>query len=177
MLRSSIYRNRYEKFLYKCLAPMPFRKYKRRREYLEKAVPKGFRKNLLSVNGEVVGTIEYAPAESRRYPIIGRRVVVMNCIWVLRRAKMHGFGRLLLEHKVKSEGEASGFATIALENHWSPWFRKDQIERLDFRSVDSIAVSHKLKHKDRVFRIHLMWMPTVKRARRQRWNKQELLKG
>ncbi len=35
----------YERYLYKCLAPMPFRKYRKRREYLEAAIPKGFHKN------------------------------------------------------------------------------------------------------------------------------------
>ena len=34
----------YEKYLYKCLAPMPFRKYRKRREYLNAAIAKGFHK-------------------------------------------------------------------------------------------------------------------------------------
>jgi len=34
----------YEKYLYKCLSPIPFRKYKKRSEYLELAIPKGFHK-------------------------------------------------------------------------------------------------------------------------------------
>ena len=63
-------------------------------------------------------------------------------------------------HMVKNERKAAGFATIALENR-SPWFKKDQIERLGFRSVDSIDVVHKTKHEDHVFRVHLMWMPTA----------------
>jgi hypothetical protein len=45
----------HETYLYKCLAPMPFRKFKGRREYLEKAIPKGFHKKLLFFNGTVVG--------------------------------------------------------------------------------------------------------------------------
>jgi hypothetical protein len=36
----------YEKYLYKCLAPMPFRKYKYREEYLRKAIPRGLCKKL-----------------------------------------------------------------------------------------------------------------------------------
>jgi hypothetical protein len=78
---------------------------------------------------------------------------------------------------VKSERKANGFATIALENHWSPWFKKDQIERLGFHSVDSIDLVHKTKHKDRVFKVHLMWMPTAQRAKAPNWNKQKLLQG
>ena len=57
-----------------------------------KAVPRGLRKKLLFVNGAVVGTIEYGPAESCDYPSSGEHVIVMNCVWVLRRAKMRGFG-------------------------------------------------------------------------------------
>lgn len=72
----------YEKHLYRCLAPMPFRKYRGRREYLEAAIPKGFRKKILTLNGEIVSQIEYAPAEASGYPISGEDIVVMNCIWV-----------------------------------------------------------------------------------------------
>lgn len=72
----------YEVYLYKCLSPLPFRKYRKRHEYLEAAIPKGFHKKLLIFNGEVVGQIEYAPAEASGYPIMGDDVVVMNCIWV-----------------------------------------------------------------------------------------------
>ena len=75
------------------------------------------RKKLLVVDGGVVGTRGYGPAESCGYPISGEHVIVMNCVWVLRKARMHGFGRLLLEHMVKSERNADGFATIATENH------------------------------------------------------------
>jgi hypothetical protein len=53
----------------------------------------------------------------------------MNCIWGLKRAKGRGFGKMLVEDMVQSEGNAAGFATIALENHWSPWFKKGQMEK------------------------------------------------
>ena len=51
----------YEKYLYKCLAPMPFRKYKKRHRYLKSAIPKGLRKKILFFKGVAVGQIEYAP--------------------------------------------------------------------------------------------------------------------
>jgi len=171
------HRDEYENYLYRCLAPMPFRKYKYRREYLEKAVPKGLHKKLLILEGQVVGTIEYVPAESSGYPIAGRKIIVMNCVWVLRKAKKRNFGRLLLQDMVKSAKGASGFATIALEEHWSPWFRKDQIERLGFKSIDSIEVTHKAKHKDQAFKIHLMWMPSTETAKPPSWNRQKILEG
>ena len=129
----------YKKYLYRCLAPMPFRRHVRRQKYLQEAIPKGFRKKLLIFNGEVVGTIEYAPAEASGYPIKGNNVIVMNCIWVLRKAKGHNFGNLLIRDMIKSEKEAAGFATIALENHWSPWFMKWQMEKLGFKAMDSMA--------------------------------------
>jgi N-acetylglutamate synthase-like GNAT family acetyltransferase len=156
---------------------MPFKKYRYRREYLEKAIPKGFHKKLLILKGEVVGTIEYAPAESSGYPIVGKNIIVMNCVWVLRKAKMHNFGRLLVEDMVKSVRDVSGFATMALENHWSPWFKKGQLEKLGFTSIDSIEVTHRAKHEDRVFEIHLMWMPLTETAKPPGWNKQKILEG
>lgn len=167
----------YEKYLYKCLAPMPFRKYKQRQEYLEKAIGKGFHKKLLIFNGKMVGQIEYAPAEVSGYPILGDNVIVMNCIWVLRKAKGHNFGKQLLKDMIENEKNADGFATIALENHWSPWFRKRQMEKLGFKSLDSIKVTHKAKHKEQTFSIHLMWIPNKENAKPPTWNKQKLLEG
>lgn len=45
------YDGRYEVYLYRCLSPIPFRRYKRRRSYLEYAIPKGFRKKILFLMG------------------------------------------------------------------------------------------------------------------------------
>ncbi|MFQ6074758.1 MAG: hypothetical protein ACE5Z5_01305 [Candidatus Bathyarchaeia archaeon] len=122
---------------------MPFRKYRKRREYLEVAIPKGFHKKLLFLDGDVVGQIEYAPAEASGYPIMGVDIVVMNCIWVLRRAKGHRLGGRLLAAMMEGEKDAGGFATIALEDHWSPWMKKEHMEKLGFRALDSVEVTHK----------------------------------
>ena len=166
----------YEKYLQRCLAG-PFRRYKKRTEYLKKAIQKGFHKKFLIFNGAVVGQIEYAPAEASYYPIIGDNTTVMNCIWVLKKAKGHNFGKQLLEDMMKSEKDAAGFATISLENHWSPWFKKEQIEKLGFKPLDSIEVAHKTKCKGQVFGIWLMWMPTNENAKPPTWKVQKLLEG
>jgi len=89
----------------------------------------------------VVGQIEYAPAEASGYPIFGWNIVVMNCIWVLRRARGHDFGKLLLNSMIEKEKDASGFATLALENHWSPWLKKEYMEKLSFTSIDSFVAT------------------------------------
>lgn len=167
----------YERYLYKCLAPLPFRKYRRRREYLEATIPKGFHKKLLILSGEIVGQIEYAPAETSGYPIMGDSVIVMNCIWVLRKAKGRNLGKQLLADMMKSEKKAVGFATIALEDHWSPWLRKEQMEKLGFRSLDSVRVMHKTKHREQCFKVHLMWLSTTKNANPPTWDKSKLLEG
>ncbi len=167
----------YEKHIYRCLAPMPFKRYAARREYLSKAIPKGFHKKLLLLDRRVVGQIEYAPAGASGYPISGSNVIVLNCVWVLRRAGSHNFGRMLIDEMIRNAKDAAGFATIALENHWSPWFVKWQMEKLGFRSLDSIKVTHKAKRKDHSFNIHLMWMPVRARARPPTWDKQKLLEG
>jgi len=167
----------YEKYLYKCLAPHPFRRHSKRKEYFEKAIPKGFRKKLLIFNENVVGQIEFAPAEVSYYPIIGDNIIVMNCIWVLRKAKGHNLGTCLLQDMIKGEKNATGFATIALENHWSPWFKKWQMEKLGFKPIDSIKVAHKTKHRGQVFSIYLMWMPRTQNAKRPKWEKEKFLEG
>jgi len=166
----------YDEYLHKCLAGLGAR-YKRRAEYLEKAIPEGLHKKLLIFNEEVVGQIEYSPAYVSYYPIMGDSIIVINCIWVLRKAKGHNLGKQLLEDMMKSEKDASGFATIALENHWSPWFRKSEIERLGFKPLVSIEVTHKTRHKGRVFSIHLMWMPITEKVKPPSWNQQKLLEG
>jgi len=168
---------KYEKYLYKCLAPISTKPYHRRQEYLDNATPEGLRKKLLILDGKAVGQIEYAPAEVSGYPIVGDNIIVMNCIWVLRKAKGHGFGGLLMEDMVKSLRDTSGFATIALKDHWSPWFRKWQMEKLGFKSLDSMNVTHKAKNKGLAFTIYLMWMPLVESAKLPTWNKQKFLEG
>jgi len=60
----------YEKYLYRCITPAPFRKYRKRHEYLEAAILKGFHKKLLISNGDVVGQIEYAPAKPQVTPFL-----------------------------------------------------------------------------------------------------------
>jgi len=170
-------KSKYEEYLYKCLAPIPFRKYRKRHQYLEEGIPKGFHKKILILNEEVVGQIEYAPAEASGYPIMDDNVVVMNCIWVLRKAKGHNLGKRLLTDLMKSERDAVGFSTVALENHWSPWMKKEQIEKLGFKSLDSIKVVHKTKHRGRCFQLHLMWLPTAKNAHPPAWSKPKLLEG
>jgi N-acetylglutamate synthase-like GNAT family acetyltransferase len=168
---------KYERFLYRCLAPMPFRKHRNRQKYLARAFQKGFHKKILILNNTVVGSIEYAPAEAAGYPIKGRKMIVMNCIWVLRKAKGHSFGKLLVQNMVESEPNASGFATIALENHPSPWFRRRHIERLGFKPEDSVEVVNKRKHVGHVFTVYLMWMPRSEKAEPPTWDKQRLLEG
>ena len=167
----------YERYLYRCLAPMPFRKYRKRREYLESAIPRGFRKKVLIFHRDVVGTIEYASAEGSGFPIMADNVIVMNCIWVLRRAKGHNFGRLLFADMVESEKKAVGFATLALENHWSPWMKKGQMEKFGFKSVKSVKVMHKTKHIGERFKIHLMWLPATEGSKPPTWNERKLLEG
>jgi len=167
----------YEKYLHRCLVGPPSKLYKKRIEYLKKAIPKGFHKKLLIFNGEVVGQIEYSPVEVSYYPVMGDNVMVMNCIWVLRKAKGHNFGKQLLGDMIESEKDASGFATIALENHWSPWFMKWHLEKLGFKPLESVKVAHKTKHKGRIFSIYLMWMPKTANAKPPTWNQRKLLEG
>jgi GNAT superfamily N-acetyltransferase len=166
----------YVKYLNRCFVGPVSRQYKKRMEYLKEAIPKGFHKKLLLFNEQVVGQIEYSPAEVSYYPVIGDNVIVLNCIWVLKKARGHNFGKRLLQDMMKSEKEASGFATIALENHRSPWFRKNQMEKLGFRPLNSITVVHKAKCLQ-AFKIYLMWMPIVKDAKPPTWNTQRLLEG
>ena len=156
---------------------MPFRKYRKRREYLEAAIHKGLHKKLLIFHRKIVGQIEYAPAEGSGYPIMGDKIIVMNCIWVLRKAGGHNLGKRLLTDMIRSEKNAAGFATIALENHWSPWFKRWQIEKLGFKPVDSIDVIHKTKHPEEPFRICLMWLPKTKDAKPPTWDTSKLLEG
>jgi len=172
-----IRKGEYEKYLYKCLAPMPFRKYRKRDGYLSRAIPQGFRKKLLVFNGDIVGTIEYAPAKVPCFSIRGDNIVVMNCIWVLRRAKGHNLGKQLMKDMIENEKNAAGFTTIGLEHHWSPWMRKDQMETLGFKAIDSVRVRHRTKNIDRCFTMHLMWLPATKNAKPPTWNKTKLLEG
>lgn len=179
----------YENYLYRCLFNSRkdtygsrFQKrrntfYDYREEYLKCAIPKGFHKKILIFKGDRVGTIDYAPADGSGLPIIGDNVVVMNCIWVHRKARGHKFGQQLLKNMVKSEKGASGFATIALENYWGPYFKRNEMAGLGFKSVKSIRVRHKTKNRDRCFELHLMWLPVTQDSKPPTWNESKLLEG
>ena len=170
-------KSQFENRLYRCLASAPFRKYRNRRVYIDEGILRGFHKKLLTLNGDIVGTIEYSPAEVSGFPIKGNGVVVMNCIWVLRRAKGHNFGKKLLKSMQRSEKEAAGFATLAFKNHWSPWMKKDQMERLGFNAVVSLRIRNKSQQKDQCFSVFLMWIPQDKNAEPPKWNTKKLLEG
>ena len=111
-----------------------------------------------------MGEFEYVPSSASTYPIFGDGVWVMNCIWVLRRAKGHHFGKILVRRMVDAAGDASGFVTVGLEGHPSPWLKLPQMEYLGFRSLGSAGMRHKVKHRDVCFRAHLMWMPVRRDA-------------
>jgi hypothetical protein len=137
----------------------------------------GFHKKILIFEGDQVGTIEYAPAEGSGLPISGDNAVVMNCIWIQRRAQGHSFGKRLLKAMIESEKGASGFATIALENYWGGYFRKSDMESLGFKSVKSLRVRHKTKNRNRCFELHLMWLPEKKDLSLPTWDEPKLLQG
>ena len=166
----------YEPFLYRCFV-LPSTKYRKRREYLEQVISKGFHKKILILRGEVVGQIEYGPIEVSGFPITGNKIIVMNCIWVLRKAKGHNYGKLLFNGMIENGNEINGIVTIALENHWSPWLKRRQLEKFNFISIDSIEVRHLMKHQETCFKIHLMWYPLRRNAEPPIWNKQKLLQG
>jgi len=42
--------------------------------------------------------------------------------------------------------------------------KKEQIMKPEFKPIDYIEFSHKLKHKDEYFKIYLMWFPINKNA-------------
>jgi GNAT superfamily N-acetyltransferase len=166
----------YQQCLYRCIVGPPSKQCRRRVNYIDHAVKQGLHKKILLWKRNVVGQIEYSPADVSYYPITGKNIVVMNCIWVLRKARGHNLGKQLLQNMLESEKQASGFATIALENHPSPWFKKDQLEKLGFKPLDSVTVTHKIKGKQS-FKIHLMWKPINPNAKPPTWNKEKLLEG
>jgi hypothetical protein len=178
---------KYEQLLYRCLIrrkakwiPVKNREnYEEnlRYRYLKDVVPKGFHFKVLFHDGDYVAMVEYAPAEFSGYPITGDGVVVMNCVWVLRKYGGNDYGRVLVRDMMDSEREASGFATIGLENQWTGWLTKKQMEVLGFESVRSIELAHKMKHRGRRFTLHLMWLPAKGEAEPPTWDESKLLEG
>jgi len=153
---------------------------KERRErvkYLESAILQGLRMKILFWRGDYVGMVEYGPPGASGLPIVGDNIVVMNCIWVQRRARGRRFGKLLLDSMVKAEEQASGFATLALEDYWMMWMHRWMMEHLGFRSVRSVKLKHKTYHKERCFTAHLMWLPVDEDAPLPAWDESRLLCG
>jgi hypothetical protein len=51
------------------------------------------------------------------------------------------------------------------------------MEKLGFKSLDSIKVAHKTKHREQTFSIHLMWIPNKKKAKPPTLDKEKILNG
>ena len=154
-----------------------YQNYKERREYLEKVIPKGFHMKVLFYKGDHVGMIEYGPPNAAGLPIRGESIIVMNCIWVHRRAQGRNFGKLLVKNMMESEMDADGFATLALENYWMHWMKKSMMEKLGFRSINSIKLKHITYKKDQCFSAHLMWLPNIHDGPEPFFDEAQLLKG
>ncbi len=154
--------------------------YKRRKarvEYLKSAIPKGFHMKILFNSGNHVGMIEYGPPEAAALPITGKKIIIMNCIWVHTRAQGNNFGKMLMADMIKSNKHAAGFATIALEKYWMAWMKKWMMEHLGFKSIKSIKLKHKTYKKERCFTARLMWLPNMKNATPPTLDEQKLLYG
>ncbi len=132
--------------------------------YLKSAIPKGFHMKVLFVQRNPIGMIEYGPPAAAALPIQGENIIVMNCIWVHRKWQGHGYGKMLIDVMMKSEKNAAGFASIALENFWMAWMKRWMIERLGFKSIESVRLKHKTYKKEQCFTAHLMWLPRTQDA-------------
>ncbi len=166
----------YSNYLQRCFVG-PFRKYKRREDYFTKTISQGFRKKLLIFNDDRVGTIEFAPPKASYYPITGDNILVLNCIWILSRAKGYGLGKMLFDDMLNNNPDILGIVTIALEDHYMVWFQKRHIEKYGFSSIDSVKVIDKRKHQDKPFTIHLMWLPLKENIQQPTWDTNKLLEG
>jgi hypothetical protein len=87
------------------------------------------------------------------------------------------FGKQLINDMITNEKDASGFATVALENHWSPWMKKDQMKRLGFRAIDDVKLRHKTEHTDQTITAYLMWLPKAQNAHPPKWNTKKTFGG
>jgi len=177
---------KYERFLYRCIFHVKkslarsviFKNYEYRHKYLKSAIPRGFHKKVLFYRGNHVGMIEYAPAQASGLPIKGKNIIVMNCIWVHRSGAGNHFGKRLMIHMMEENKEANGFATLGCgKTFYSAFIRKDDMEKIGFKSVKSIRVKHKGIRKAKPFTIHLMWLPITKNAKPPSWDESKLLEG
>lgn len=145
--------------------------------YLKSTIPKGYRMKVLFWKGNPIGMVEYGPPKAAGLPIFGENIIVMNCIWIHRKAKGNNFGKLLITDMIESEKNAEGFATIGLENYWMNWVKKWMMEKLDFQSIDSVKLKHKTYKERRCFTVHLMWLSKTNRAKLPILDESRLLYG
>jgi GNAT superfamily N-acetyltransferase len=168
----------YSEHLYGCLPRFTRMRLRRKRlAYVEDAKERGLGKEVIFKEGEPVGMIEYAPAEVSAYSIRGPGTWVMNCIWVLRRVKGHRYGRMLFSHMLERARGVAGIATIALEDHPSPWLKLRHMEHLGFSSIDSRRMRHRVKRPEVCFKVHLMWRPLAEGAARPAIDWGRMLRG
>jgi hypothetical protein len=180
-----IHKSKYKRLLVRCIFHVEkeiplIRVYQRNSErvaYLKSAIPKRYHMKVLFWKGNHVGMIEYGPPKASALPITGKNIIVMNCIWVHAKAQGNNFGKLLMTNMIESEKHAAGFATISLENYWMMWLQKQYMEKIGFKSIQSVTLKHKTYKKGHCFTIHLMWLPAIKNAPPPDWNESQLLHG
>ena len=89
------------------------RELKRRR--LESTVPQHGGGKLAYENGQVVGMAEYTSIEGSPFPIVGKDLLHLNCVWILPRFQKKGFGAELVKaciHEAQRRGK-KGISVLA----------------------------------------------------------------
>jgi uncharacterized protein YciI len=143
-----------------------------RRGYLRQS-EQGLRKLLLLHGDEVAGQIEFAPPEAAGLPIEGKRLTVINCLWVLDAYTGLGGGCHLLAACAESV-DSSSLATIAF-NAAVPWLSRGFFERQGFVVVDQVDTGRFFGNTPLV--AYLLWRPLGEGSIPPTWDTPALLDG
>jgi L-amino acid N-acyltransferase YncA len=94
------------------------------------------------------GMIEYIPGEYNWRGIQANGWMVIHCLWVVGKAKEHGYGSQLLELAIKDAREAGMHGIVGMSADKGGWLPKSKIfENHGFEKVDEIEPYFKLYAK------------------------------
>lgn len=144
-----------------------------RKTYLRKAESRGFEKLVLVYDEKVIGQIEFAPPEACGFPIDGKSLTVINCLWVLDAYRGLEAGRRLLAACAERTGSES-LATVAF-NDDLPWLARSFYMNQGFVVVDQVETGRFFGNTPIV--AYLLWRVLSPGALPPIWDRKKLLEG
>lgn len=133
----------------------------------EKRIKSGFKGFVAYENRIPVGRVEIEPIEESLYPIIGKDLYFLPCIWVLPEYQKRGIGKALILEVFENTKDRSGILTFGMEEEYFmpvSFFKKFGFFRFELENLNPKIIPLLKKFKE--VEIPKMLKPTFEHIKR-----------